>query len=240
MRYRYVYLFCLVAFAGVIISCGRDAGSTGKSVASHYITDYSLSGWNMPEFENPDCVRIEGSTAGSENTMAVFSRWNEDSLCFFFRVEDTDLRAYQTERDHPQLWLDDMVEILIDTQNNKDSCWAEDDIVYHINILEYVKDDRGSRECATNPAWNGKARFRVQLFGTVNDTTDVDQGYLLTLSFPWEEIGPVPSRNLTMGVNFANGDNDGRGRQLFDWVGASPMRSPYAFGNLVLKKKGLF
>jgi len=240
MGYRIAISLCLFVVTVVVISCNRNTTFQGKCIESSFLYGKIQSEWGMPEFENMDCVQIDGSAAGSENKMLVFSRWNKDSLFFFFRVEDTDLRAYQTVRDHPQLWLDDMVEILMDTQNHKDSCWAEDDIVYHINILEYVKDDRGSRDCVTNPAWNGNARFSVQVFGTVNDTTDVDQGYLLTLSFPWVEIDRQPARNLTMGINFANGDNDGKGRQLFDWVGASPMRSPYAYGNLVLRKKGLF
>ena len=173
--------------------------------------------------------------AGSENQLYVFSKWSNDSLYFYFKVEDTDLRAYQTENDHPELFLDDMVEILIDTGNHKDSCWSEDDIVYHVNLLGVKKDDRGSKECITNPEWNGNARISLQLFGTLNDTTDIDTGYLITLAFPWDELRRKPERGLKMGINFANGDNDGKGRQIFDWVGAWPMRSTYAFGELILK-----
>ncbi len=192
--------------------------------------------WQLPIWNGPETVVIEGKNEESENRMTVFSRWDNDSLYFFFKVEDTCLRAYQTETDHPELYLDDMVEILIDTHNNKDSCWAEDDIVYHVNILGVKKDDRGTPECITDPTWDGNARISVQLFGTLNDTTDKDTGYLVTLALPWSELNQTPQAILTMGINFANGDNDGKGRQLFDWVGAWPMRSPYAFGNLILKK----
>lgn len=129
----------------------------------------------------------------------------------------------------------DMVEVLIDTQNDKDTCWAADDIVYHINLLGVKKDDRGTPTCQTNPLWDGNAHITVIHFGTVNDTTDIDQGYMVMLALSWTELEQKPIPGLTMGINFANSDNNGKGRQLFDWVGAWPMRSPYAFGNLILK-----
>lgn len=166
--------------------------------------------------------------------MSVYSSWNEDSLYFNFKVIDTDLRAYQTEQDHSKLFLDDMVELLLDPGNDKDSCWSTDDIVYHVNLLGVKKDDRGSTECLSDPKWNGNAGITLQLIGTLNETQDQDEGYLLKLSIPWVEIGQTPKDGLRIGVNFANGDNDGKGRQLFDWVDAWPMRSPYAFGDLVL------
>jgi hypothetical protein len=33
----------------------------------------------------------------------------------------------------------------------------------------------------------------------------------------------------------STGDNDGIDRHLFDWSGAWPMRSPYAYGHIILK-----
>ncbi|MEI8203970.1 MAG: sugar-binding protein [Bacteroidota bacterium] len=191
--------------------------------------------WQSADWVKPFTIKITGEKAKSENCLSVFSIWDNDSLYFFFKVTDTDLRAYQTEKDNAKLYLDDMLEVLIDTQNKKDSCWGENDIIYHVNILGIKKDDRGNKNCLSDPNWDGKAGILVQLLGTMNDSTDIDKGYLITLSFPWEELSVKPHKGLTMGINFANGDNDGKGRQLYDWVGAWPMRSPYAFGDLILR-----
>src|SRR5690606_20733987 len=136
-------------------------------------------------------------------------------LYLYFKVFDSDLRAYQIDQDHSKLFLDDMVEVLLDPHNDKDSCWGEDDIIYHINLFGVKKDDRGSQECQTDPKWNGKGVISIELRGTLNDTLDTDDGYLLSLSLPWQEIGLIPKDGLLVGVNFANGDNDGKGRQLF-------------------------
>ena len=228
----YMVLICLI---WSLINCQRQADNPLKTVYARFMAEKVQPGWYSEEFDESVSVAINGEKVKSENRFSVFSLWDNDSLYFFFKVADSDLRAYQTEKDHPKLYLDDMVEVLIDTQNNKDSCWGEDDIVYHVNLLGIKKDDRGSVECITNPNWDGKARISVQLFGTLNDTTDVDPGYQVTLSFPWHEIGQIPKAGLTMGINFANSDNDGKGRQLFDWVGAWPMRTPYVYGDLVLK-----
>ncbi len=228
---RNIWAIIILSSAG---SCSQPAHKPVKRFYSGFSTEMVQPGWQSSEWSDLDCITVEGEKAKCENRFFLLSRWNSDSLYFFFKVEDTDLRAYQNEKDHPKLFLDDMVEILIDTQNDKDSCWAEDDIVYHVNILGVKKDDRGTKECNTDPKWDGSARNSVQLFGTLNCTTDIDTGYILSLIFPWEEIGRKPESGLIMGINFANGDNDGKGRRLFDWVGAWPMRSPYAFGNLIL------
>ncbi len=170
----------------------------------------------------------------SDNHVEVWSMWDEDYLYFAFDIKDSDLRATQTELDHPQLYLDDMVEFLLDPLIDRDSCWAEDDIIYHINILGQKKDDRGSRECITNPMWNGHAIYAITIDGSVNDSTDIDNGYIVEVSIAWDEVGVTPVAGLVIGVNLANGDNG----RLFDWVGASPFRSPYAFGSLILAENG--
>ncbi len=225
-----------MVFCICLLSCkSRPDSETRKVICTSYIRQPAFPAWDSPAWNDTVCIVIDGEKESSENKMVVYSVWNQDSLWFFFKVTDSDLRAFQTDKDHPQLYLDDMVEVLIDTRNDKDSCWNLDDIVYHINILGEKKDDRGTPECVTNPLWDGVARITVELFGTVNDSTDIDTGYLVTLSFPWDEIEQTPLAGLTMGINFANGDNDGKGRQLFDRAGAWPMRSPYAFENLVLR-----
>ncbi len=226
----------ILMLVAVISPHSCQHSDSDKKIFSTYIGEIIQPYWLSAKWKKENCIFIDGEKAGSENKMFVLSQWNNDSLYFFFKVTDNDLRGYQTKQDHSLLYLDDMVEVLFDTRNDKDSCWAEDDIVYHVNLLGVKKDDRGSVGCVTNPAWNGNAGIKIQINGTLNDTVDIDLGYMVTLSFPWSELGHKPYTGLTIGIDFANGDNDGKGRQLFDWVDARPMRYSYAYGNLVLKK----
>lgn len=206
-----------------------------KALISSYLSESLDIEWFSSIWDNKNCISMEGKKVESDNKMFIVSRWDNDSLYFFIRVIDNDLRSYQIYQDHPLLFLDDMVEILIDTRDIKDSCWDENDIVYHINLLGVKKDDRGTKECKSDPAWNGNASIYIKLLGTLNDTIDIDTGYLVTIAFPWDEIKRKPAKGLRMGLNFANGDNDGKGRKLFDWAAAVPLRSPNVFGELYLK-----
>ena len=227
---------CLLSLIWVFVfSYKGETNTRGKEIISRFSDQLNELSWESKEWDASDNIKIVGELVQSENEMSVLSFWNTDSLYFFFKVKDKDLRAYQDSLDHPRLFLDDMVEILLDPANNKDSCWNKDDIVYHVNLLKVKKDDRGAANCKSDTKWNGNAEIQIKILGTLNDTIDRDQGYLMSIVFTWQELGQSPQLGVKMGVNFANGDNDGKGRQLFDWVGAWPIRSPYAFGTLLLK-----
>jgi hypothetical protein len=201
------------------------------SLRKKIIISYQSADWS-----DADSVFCKDSLE-SDNHFIVKTLWNNDSLYFRFLVKDSKLIAHQTEKDHPQLYLDDMVELLIDAHNEKNDCWNSDNIVYHINILGAKKDDRGSPDCYSDPAWDGEAKYSVQLFGVANDTTVTAMGYMVEIAVPWSEIGVEPRPGLAIGVNFANGDNDGDGRRLYNWSNAFPMRAPHCFGTLILSDR---
>jgi hypothetical protein len=221
-KMKHVFLFLLI-FTVAFAPKEKDKIIRSKFAGKANRKDWSLS--DVISFHNPQ---------KSDNRVTVGTLWDMDSLYFIFNVTDSDLRAIQTEKDHLELFLDDMVEILLDTRNDKTGCWKEDDIVYHINLLGQKKDDRGNENCQTDPTWDGQAGYTVRISGALNDTTGVDEGFQVEIAFPWTELELQPVKGLRIGVNFANGDNDGNGRQLFDWAGANPMRSPDTFGTLIL------
>lgn len=226
-------LYLLLILFPINAFCGKENES--RIIHSFFVNDWkgigkNKSAWTLSKpifFENP---------AISDNKVNVYSLWDVDSLYFAFEVEDNNLIAFQKEKDHPSLYLDDMVEILIDAHNDKNECWGVDDIVYHINVLGQKKDDRGTQDCSSDPTWDGNANYKVWVFGTLNDTADVDKGYRVEIAIPWSELGLCPETVMKIGVNFANGDNDGNGRQLFDWSGAWPLRTPSQYGSLMLKE----
>lgn len=203
-------------------------------IMSTFTTDWKGIGRSDALWAGVEPISFE-KPSESDNLVRVKSLWDKDSLYLRFDVKDKELRAIRDEMDHPCLYLDDMVEVLIDAFNDKNECWAADDIVYHINLLAQKKDDRGTADCSSDPDWNGNARFAVALSGTLNDSTDTDEGYRVEIAFPWHELQVSPETGKKVGINFANGDNDGNGRQLFDWSGAWPLRTPSKFGTLVLK-----
>lgn len=202
--------------------------------ADHVEVDAEL---DEPDWARASALRFQDDTfrnfpLKNENSVEVRSLWDESSLYFAFRVYDKDLQAIYTTHEHPDLSSDDIVEFLIDTSNGKEPCWNEHSVIYHINLHGKRKTDRGSDACVPDGVWHGNGDHAVQVFGTVNDDRDVDQGYIVEVAVSWEELGIQPVPGLRLGANFANAER----RIFFDWAGARPFRSPDAFGDLVLVK----
>jgi hypothetical protein len=183
-----------------------------------------------------DSVVFDGRSCLSEDVAVVKTLWDNEFLYLLFKVSDANLQSVQTEKDHRQLFLDDMAEFLIDATHDRDSCWNESKIIYHINLLGAKKDDRGTAQCYSDFHWDGDAVYAIALFGTLNDSSDRDAGYQVEVAVPWSELGLSPADGVTIGVNFAIGDSNNQGRQLFDWVQAPNFRSPHLFGDLILRK----
>ena len=91
------------------------------------------------------------------NDVIIYVMWDESYLYAGFDVSDKILAGFQTVRDHKALYKDDMIEVLIDPRQDRTDQWLEDDIVYHVNVLGQVKDDRGTPEGISDATWNSRA-----------------------------------------------------------------------------------
>jgi len=222
------------AFFLIIFCVQLSANNSNHIIRSRFASKKLSVDGEINDWFTSDSIMYNGENVKSDNSIVVKSQWDNKYLYILFVVYDKNLQAYQTEQDHPKLFLDDMIEFLIDSRNNKDSCWSSCDFVYHINLLSVKKDDRGTKDCSTNPSWNGNAKYCVKYSGTLNNKTDIDSHYFVEIGIPWREVKRKPEFGLTLGVNFANGDNDCNGRELFDWIGVFPLRSPHLFGTLIL------
>ena len=174
------------------------------------------------------------------NAVRIYTVWDENYLYVAYEVVDMYLVGYQTERDHKTLYRDDMIEVLLDPRQDRTDLWLDDDIVYHVNLLGQVKDDRGTpggRPQDSDATWNSRALFAAVFDGTLNDSSDTDRGFCVELAVPWSEIGKSPDTGVKLGINFASGDAEGPEEHLWDWCGAHPFRQPSVYGTLVLTDK---
>jgi len=224
-------LFAAILFC--LFSCAREER---QNVYSVFTSDAPMC--NKFDWSSVEPFSFSKDSL-SDNTIHFRSVWDKDSLYFRFDVEDTRLWALQTERDHKKLWEDDIVELLIDAENHYSKGWKTDDIIYHINVLGTVKDDRGREDGRSDASWNGKARWIVDVRGTICDNSDIDEGYTVRIAIPWNEIGKEAADGLALGFTFGYDDNDGVAvswKPLCIWTDAEPTRSPEQFGQLILKK----
>lgn len=232
-------LFKIILLAICSISSIKNDASNDKVLVSLY-TDNPLvidAQIDKPEWNTARSITFRDDSFRnfprmSDNLVEVRTLWDEDNLYILFRVYDRNIQSIQTDHEHPLISSDDIVEFLINKNNDKVPCWNENNVIYHINLHGRRLTDRGNKDCRPNREWNGNAEIAVQLFGELNDTATIDDGYMVEVSVSWKELEITPHPGLRLGVNFAVGDS----RIFFDWAGGKPFRTPESFGELVLEK----
>ncbi|MCE5273063.1 carbohydrate-binding family 9-like protein [bacterium] len=211
-------------------------GTPRKGLVCHQAQQSpTVDGW-LDDWQGADSLLLDDTSAVADpNRVKIFTLWDRNYLYVGYEVQDHYLVGLQSERDHKALYKDDMIEVLIDPRRDCTDKWLEDDIVYHVNVLGQVKDDRGTPEGASDAAWQSQGQWAVGHEGTLNDSTDLDQGFSVELAIPWKEIGVTPRPGATVGINFAAGDAEGPEEHLWDWCGAHPFRQPAVYGVLRLE-----
>ncbi|MFC2076168.1 sugar-binding protein [candidate division KSB1 bacterium] len=235
--------FMLLAAMGLpvctLIFCG---GESGKKIVSNFTEtaieiDGDLAEWEGGGGGAKSIELADTSGAADPNKAEIMTLWDEENLYVAFRVTDADLRSSEKERDSKTLYQDDMAELIIDANHDRTEKWIADDIIWHINLFNQVKDDRGTPEGESDWTWNSVACWETKLSGSLNDSSDRDEGYVVEIAVPWTEIGRAPEAGVILGVDFALGDEDEGGPvNLYDWCGCSPFRYPAGFGELILAK----
>lgn len=173
-----------------------------------------------------------------KDTCRFAVRWDEKNLYLAFKVTNRNLQAKATKRDQTGLHEDDGVEFLLDTDYDRTTAWREDDLAYHVNILNVIIDDRGSLPNGEyNNAWNGSAKTAVKLQGTPNNSKDRDTGYQVEVAISWAEMGKKASEDLAMGINLCVNDRDEAGNyRYFDYMKMLRFHNPSGFIRLKLVK----
>ncbi len=156
-------------------------------------------------------------TFGSKNQAKVkLYRGNEALFCFF-KVADVDLETVGNNNGD-DVTKGDSVEIYFDFKNDGASKPQSDDI--QINIGAHGKTRIFVGSSGTWGNWNGLLDYEVKLDGTLNDNTDVDNGYQIELMIPYSQVGI--DKNSTFGVSLgcvARGKDSTHDTLPYTWGG---------------------
>lgn len=215
----------------------REAGILAAYRTDKSLTvDGDLSDWNDVKWSS----FVPAKHLNWSDTCHFAIKWDKKNLYLAFKVENSNLQALANSRDKEGLHMDDGVEFLLDTDFDQSEEWKDDDLAYHINVLNAIIDDRGSLANGEyNNDWNGNAKTAVKLLGTVNDPSDKDKGYQVEVAISWKEIGKTPARQLVMGIDLCVNDRDDVYQQYryFDYMNLSVFHMPKGFAKLVLVDK---
>jgi hypothetical protein len=184
-------------------------------------TRITLDG-NLNEWSSINGVTFSDNSTrggGADNSANIKLMYDHNYLYAAFLVNDTNLQAVNGD-----LWLDDAVEIFIDTLNNDGTNMQNDDYQFVVNINNLRFDRQGS----SLTGWDSNFTSASSVQGTINNINDTDTGYSIEMAIPWDDIGGTPATGLIIGLDLAVDDRDNPqdGFQYFDWCNLQSFAHP--------------
>ena len=173
------------------------------------------------EWSGVTAVPFSGLSNGAIASIA----WDATNLYVAFQVTDTKLSATRTVRDGGTLYLDDGVEVYIDTLGDRASAMQPDDYQFMVNLNNIQGDWRGTGGGGKDSTWNATWTSAVTRQGTLNSHGDTDSGYTVELAIPWAQLGVTPTAGMYLGMDLAVNDRDPASSvafNYFDWAGIAP------------------
>lgn len=127
--------------------------------------------------------RILNEYDGVAHTTRARMLWDDEYLYFAFACQDPDIWAIFDQEDD-EMWTEEVVEVFIDPDGD-----ARNYLELEVNPLNAWVDLRIVElepEWVSSKEWDIRGlKTAVQVYGTVNDTSDVDLGWTCEIAIPW-------------------------------------------------------
>ena len=175
-------------------------------------------------------------TGKMQKTLARLT-WDDDNLYVAYECEDSDVTAVRTQRDDP-VYMDDAVEIHIAPPGVKDLYLG-----FEMNAREAMYDYLYPFPQRFIKKYNvDGVRIAVTINGTLNNSADQDQGWILEIAIPWSAFSdlanrPVPRIGDRWLADMSRWDGTAPNRRLSQWSDSGLVRAdphyPERFGHLL-------
>ncbi len=147
--------------------------------------------------------------------------WDDKWLYLAFDVKDEDVvGGFDKKQTDPHLWTKDCVEIMVDPDGNGDNKDYYEiqinpqNLVFDSQFDEYNKPKTDPDGPFGHQEWSAKLESAIQIKGTLDNSSDKDEGYLVELRIPWKsfdkakEVPPKPGASWRLNL-YAMQNNDG-------------------------------
>jgi hypothetical protein len=145
----------------------------------------------------------EGATLGGSARL----RYDAEYLYVALIARDIDIRGgFDKHAIDPHLWTRDTVELMLDPEGDGDN---QDYYEIQVNpqglVFDSAFDDYNQpRVLPDGPfghqEWRSEITVAVQLKGTLDDSTDRDEGYLVELRLPFRSLSKLKQRKIAPSV----------------------------------------
>lgn len=170
---------------------------------------------NLDEWQLPLEIKHTSETA-YRNEVFCGLYWDSEYLFAAFKVSDTQLCTNANGDNNTRLYLNDAIEIYIDSKNDSRDKMDLNDYQLLISLTgekTVFKGDKqqiqlGSHVPKDHEGTNIVLYTKSIIIGTVNDNTDADKEYNLEIALPWSAIGIIPKEGFEFRIDLCNNDID--------------------------------
>ncbi|MBA3706502.1 MAG: T9SS type A sorting domain-containing protein, partial [Bacteroidetes bacterium] len=157
--------------------------------------------------------------------------WDAANLYVLVDVKDQHLWS-----DSPSpAWDDDGAELFIDPQNKNctDPCSGVYKLLFNIGNKTLLEKGSATSWSAWNPTG---VNYKIKVNGTLNNDSDTDQGYVIEIAVPWNQIGGQPAINTAWGIHFKlHDDVNGGGAEVHEDLSGDDPNKPSTWFRVDLK-----
>lgn len=155
----------------------------------------------------------------SPNQLSYAFGFDETNLYGIFKVKDQHLTDLARDKSgSPRITYNDAIEFYIDTQNNSGSYMDGDDFQLIMDCMGHLTVFRGGDKFLMKveefrvPKDTVTAHFvmdyKAKCQGSVNDNSDVDEGYVIEFQVAWAALGIRPKPNERFKIDVCLNDAD--------------------------------
>jgi AraC-like DNA-binding protein len=185
---------------------------------------------------------------GSCTRVICRSCWDKEYLYFAVRIEDPFLFAHEkpvketwvTKTDSIlSLWRSDDIELNFDPQLKRSSQRNQNQMEFVFNPSGIAQGNKYDPNTGKITVWGDSIKYRFRIQGTLNNTSDIDTGFILEAAIPWKSLGISARAGMQIGFDLFNRDYvDENSQCLFSsWsnIEDGENDSPSKWGTLVLE-----
>ena len=174
--------------------------------------------------------------------------WNEEALYLAVQVHDQDLSGgFKKSAKEPPVWKRDGFELVMKLDETRDnSNYYRIAVGLQGLIFDSAYDDfelpvSDKAEPLGHLEWSSNVQSAIVLSGTMDDASDVDEGYAMEVSIPWSAFAKdkefVPRAGSALWANFAI-HSQGKSLGFVPYYTDQSLQVARRFGKLVLSPAG--
>ena len=242
----FALVFCML----LVVAAAADSNS--HHYTAHKTTEAILVDGKLDEkvWEHAEAVNLSLKNGG-ETTQATTVRmlWDDYNLYFSWDCVDSHIWSTMTQRDM-KLYLEEVVEVFIDADSDRLHYLELEvnplGVLWDGFIINTKSEDSRYRRSGIL-AWNSRdIRWAAWPRGTLNDSSDKDQGWSAELALPLKDIVTAPNNPPHNGdrwlINFYRIDlpgGPGKPGEAQAWspVAGETFHDPEKFGQVIFSTK---